>query len=449
MATRNRAVRKTVKTHEGGKAKNINAVEQLKRTLYTAMLGENTFYENGTSIEQRLAEYVAPVRADLVEDMAVTARNRLNLRHAPLWVIAAMAMSDKHKPHVRRAIARVIKRADEPGELMAMWQDLAGEDSGFPNQLKKGIRDIMPSFDAYKLAKGDNKSARFRVRDVLRIVHPRPSNSEQSLIWKKAIAGTLKQHNTWEDKLSAGLSKKASFEGLMAENALGGLAFIRNLRLMTQSGVDERIISNYFKTPGIFKRVLPFRFLTAAEHAPQFEAELEDAMFRSIAESTNKLPGTTAILVDVSGSMCPGYGRAKFNCGLMKASTMAAIAKELCDKAYVYTFAYDSVVVPTSRRGFGLINYIFDNRGGGTNIGRSVATVQGDREYDRIIVITDEQSNTSVADPKYGQKAYMINVAPYSNGVGYHAWTHLDGFSEAVFDWMYALENDVLGERSR
>jgi 60 kDa SS-A/Ro ribonucleoprotein len=34
----------------------------------------------------------------------------------------------------------------------------------------------------------------------------------------------------------------------------------------------------------------------------------------------------------------------------------------------------------------------------------------------------------------------MINVANYKNGVGYGAWTHVDGWSEAVVEYIRALE---------
>ena len=49
-------------------------------------------------------------------------------------------------------------------------------------------------------------------------------------------------------------------------------------------------------------RVLPYRFIAAAQHAPDLEPELEHAMFRSI-EGHPKLKGKTRLLVDVSGSM--------------------------------------------------------------------------------------------------------------------------------------------------
>jgi hypothetical protein len=34
----------------------------------------------------------------------------------------------------------------------------------------------------------------------------------------------------------------------------------------------------------------------------------------------------------------------------------------------------------------------------------------------------------------------MINVASYKNGVGYGKWTHIDGWSESVIEYIRTLE---------
>ncbi|MBT9151449.1 MAG: hypothetical protein DDT40_01644 [candidate division WS2 bacterium] len=55
-------------------------------------------------------------------------------------------------------------------------------------------------------------------------------------------------------------------------------------------------------------------------------------------------------------------------------------------------------------------------------------------KYDTLIVFTDEQTHDVVPDiPGNG---YIVNVAPYKNGIGYGAWTHIDGFSEAILDYI-------------
>ena len=58
--------------------------------------------------------------------------------------------------------------------------------------------------------------------------------------------------------------------------------------------------------------------------------------------------------------------------------------------------------------------------------------------YDRIIVITDEQSHDRIVVPR--GKGYVINVASARNGVGYGPWTHIDGWSEAVVDYIAAVD---------
>jgi hypothetical protein len=35
---------------------------------------------------------------------------------------------------------------------------------------------------------------------------------------------------------------------------------------------------------------------------------------------------------------------------------------------------------------------------------------------------------------------YVINVASNKNGVGYGPWTHIDGWSDAVVEYIRALE---------
>jgi hypothetical protein len=64
--------------------------------------------------------------------------------------------------------------------------------------------------------------------------------------------------------------------------------------------------------------------------------------------------------------------------------------------------------------------------------------VEAAETYDRLIVITDEQSHDQVPAPR--GKGYIVNVASARNGVGYGEWTHIDGWSEAVIEYIRELE---------
>ncbi len=71
------------------------------------------------------------------------------------------------------------------------------------------------------------------------------------------------------------------------------------------------------------------------------------------------------------------------------------------------------------------------------SLGRALTELR--ERGDRLIVITDEQSHDSVPAPKYG-RGYVVNVASNRNGVGYGAWTHIDGWSEAIVEYIRSME---------
>jgi len=68
-------------------------------------------------------------------------------------------------------------------------------------------------------------------------------------------------------------------------------------------------------------------------------------------------------------------------------------------------------------------------------------TVNANGSYDRCIVFTDEQSYDQPEAPR--GKGYVVNVASYQNGVNHNAWTEINGFSEAVVDYIQALEQEA------
>jgi hypothetical protein len=238
--------------------------------------------------------------------MAIEAREDMKLRHAPLLIVREMARHDEHKALVADTLERVIQRPHELTEFLAIyWAGAPGpmqqrKKAAVSAQAKKGLARAFAKFDPYQLAKYDRDGA-VRLRDVLFLVHAKPKDKEQEKVWKQLVDGTLESPDTWEVSLSAGADKKATFERLIAEQKLGALALLRNLRGMLHAGVTKKTIAKALDDMRT-DRVLPFRFIAAARHAPELEPELEHAMFRAI-EGHARLPGKTRLLVDVSGSM--------------------------------------------------------------------------------------------------------------------------------------------------
>ena len=431
-----------LRTHEGAPARAVTAEQALRRTVLSCMLWEGEFYEDGVQIAGRVHELVPKVDAAKVAALAVEARGKMKLRHAPLLLVREMARHATHRALVGETLECVIQRADELSEFVAIYW--AGGRQPRSAQVKKGLAAAFGKFDEYALAKYD-RAGTVRLRDVLFLSHARPVDEAQAALWKRLAENELATPDTWEVALSAagrgdGQEKREVWERLLAERKMGALALLRNLRNLHAAGVSEELVLSALAALKT-ERVLPFRFLAAARNAPQWEEALETAMFRALETRTGKLAGHTVVLVDVSGSMeSPLSARSEMR-RTDAAYGLAILLREIAEKVTIYTFS-DRAQRVASRRGMALRDALEKSQPhSGTYLGAALKQVEGEvREgYDRLVVITDEQSHDSVPAPK--GVGYVINVASAQNGVGYGAWTHVDGWSEAVVDYIAELES--------
>ena len=415
------------KTHEGGRATQANTVQMLRRSVLSCLLWEKEYYEEGKDIAQRIVDLALSAPAEIVHALAVEARQRFNLRHVPLLLLATRPNAD--------AIFNTISRADELTELLAIyWRN--GK-RPIPAQMKKGLARAFTKFDEYALAKY-NRDGAIKLRDVLFLCHAKPQTKAQDALWKRLINNELKVPDTWEVALSGGANKKETFERLINEGKLGYLALLRNLRNMEQSGVDASVVRAAITArKGGAERVLPFRFVAAARHAPRYEKELDASMMHAV-EALPRLRGTTVVLIDVSGSMDRPLSAKSDMTRMDAAAALGSIIQS--DDLRVFTFSSDVVEVPARRGMAGVDAVIRSQKHSSTRLGEALTHINSKVEYDRLITITDEQTSDRVVAPT-GRYNYLINVASYRNGISYgNRWTHIDGFSENVITFIHEAE---------
>lgn len=432
MSRTNVLMRQTVTTHEGGPAWGHQTPEQaLRRSVLSCLLWEKEFYEDGQSIVDRISLAAKAVDPVVLAELAIEARSEFNLRHIPLLLCAVLAGRGTKSSLVSETLAAVIQRADELSEFLAVYAKVngVGADSLKPKlsaQVKKGLAAAFTKFDAYQLAKYDRSGA-VRLRDALFLCHAKPKDDDQAAIWKALIAGELASPDTWEVALSAGADKKEAFERLLREDNLGYLALLRNLRNMTEAKCDLDLVRKAILARKGARRVLPFRYIAAARACPQLEPELDQALLASI-EGMPRLEGKTVVLVDVSWSMDANLSERS---DLTQADAAAALACVINGDLRVFSFSNGIVEVPP-RRGMAGVDAVLQSQPhSGTYLGKTIQMINDQVPYDRLIVISDEQTADRVPEP-LGKNAYMINVASAKNGIGYGKWTHIDGFSERV-----------------
>lgn len=435
----NKRIISNVKTHEGGKAKKITPLQELIRSSLACMLWEDTFYEDGQSIGNRIASLSHKVNAEDLSALAITARKDYKLRHVPMWLARNLVTHPKVKDRslIGETIYNVVDRADEIPEFLSLyWKD--GK-KPIAAQVKKGLAKAFTKFDEYQLAKYNREKA-VKLRDVLFMVHAKPETKAQEVLWKKLVNDELAIPDTWEVALSSGKETKSqAFTRLINTKKLPAMATIKNIRLMEQSGVSKDLIRQAVRNMKA-DRILPFRYVTAARYNPTYEDVLEESMLECL-KGAEKLPGKTVLLVDISGSMSSPISQKSDMQRLDAANGLAILAREICSEVSVYSFSDKTVAVPP-RRGFALRDAINKSQSHGcTYLAQAINYINGKEKYDRIIVFTDEQSHDGIATLK--GRGYCINVSSNQNGVAYgNNWVNVTGFSEHTLKYIQAYENE-------
>lgn len=457
----------------GAVADTITAEQTLRRCVLTNLLWEDCAYESGVSIAAKIAETLPYVSAETVRDIAIEARTQQKLRHVPLLLAREMARNPTHRHLVADTLFAVIQRPDELAKFLAIyWKD--GKDQPLSAQVKKGLSRAFAKFDEYALAKY-NRDGDVKLRDVLFLCHAKPTDIKgrgkkleavsskhytrgevlrhKTSVFTRLVNDELKTPDTWEVEISASKDKKASWERLLSEKKLAVLAFIRNLRNLSEAGVDKNLIRGYFASVNP-ERALPFNFLAAVRQAPEYTAQLESLMLKCLA-AYPKLTGKTVFVVDVSGSMGATLSDKSTMSRLDAAAALTALMREVCEEPVIYATAGSDgdrkhqTKEVAAHRGFSLMEEIKKMAGhlggGGIFLCQSTKHIQEiEKDAARLIVLSDSQDCDYVKDPNaasaFGKFNYLFDVSSHTKGVAYKRFLHIDGWSEHVIDYIYNYE---------
>jgi len=454
-----------------------------KSTLYArvacSLVNEPTFYKNvidgnvKPNFDDDLVSDIKKVSEkdpEFLLKLASYARNELYLRSVPMLLIGEASQIPKARPFIKKWAASIIKRADEPAELMSYVINRFGRNAATSNnQLKKGIAASLDKFNEYQFAKY-NRSNAIKLKDVLRICHPKHKD-----IYKKIIENTLETPDTWEVLISNPESKgfktkKEAWEYLVNNNKLGYMAMLRNIRNLIKEDVSQATLDkalNFIsdKQAVLKSKQLPFRFLSAyreIEGSKKISTALETALEHSI-ENIPKLSGTTFISADTSGSMNSKLSSRSSITLDDIACLMATMADKFCDDSYASVFATEFKTVKTNTRSSILENA---ERFKSIDVGYSTNgylildhLVDKRLKVDRIMIFTDMQMYDSDGyDRQFidsfirykrainpNVKLYCINLSTYGNVVVPHDEPNvclLSGWSENIFKFINIFESD-------
>lgn len=467
-----------VSNHEGGLAFTASPQLELYQRACTCLI-EDRFY---TRAAQQLTDLRAAIHQcdrSYVLKLANYARNEMHLRTLPMILLAEASVmhggaSNEAKTDVRDYVSKVVRRADEPGELLAYWINQLGQGTKakLPNALKKGLSDALKRFDEYQLAKYNtsNRTGSVRLKDVLKLVHAKPDTPERAWLYKRVLEDCLATPETWEVVISAQGASAESWNAIAPK--MGIMALVRNLRNFEKHDAQLAIAHAVSVITDPIKvresKLLPFRWL-AAEREVSSQG-LKDALREAINLSLANVPvwqGRTAIFVDLSGSMSSPLSAKSKLLYVDVASLMGAMATKLSAGDYlVGGFGQSYADVPVSRHDSVLTN---GEKIRHTAVGHSTnawLTLESLRKrgkvFDRVLIFSDMQcydshggGHQSLAEQwvRYRKEVnpkallYSVDLAGYGTlqfpetAKGNNGVVQLAGWSERVLDLIDAYEN--------
>jgi 60 kDa SS-A/Ro ribonucleoprotein len=482
--------KRAVVNYEGAKAFVLTPELELYTAVATAALSDQ-FYEKGADRLQRIRELVAKADALFVAKLAIYAREQLYLRSIPLVLTVELAKLHRGDSLVSRLAERVVQRADEITELLALYSQ-ANERKGvkqlnrLSKQLQYGLATAFNKFDEYQLAKY-NRAAQVTLKDALFLVHPKAKDEAQQVLFDKIVRDELATPYTWETELSAlGQLRYVSeavkqsaiaekWEELIFSNKLGYMATLRNLRNILQAEVSKEAINKvcqYLADPRAVakSRQLPFRFLSAYRELKTvnsgYVSKVLEALEEAVVQSAANIAGydedtRVVIAADVSGSM-QRYISDKskvqnYDIGLM----LAMLLQHRCDHVVTGMFGDKWKVINVPRKNILANVEEFHRREGEVGYSTNGYLVIEDlllrrQVVDKVMIFTDCQlwnSNNSTVNianlwKQYKliapqAKIYLFDLAGYGNvplNVQRDDVYLIAGWSDKLFDVLAAVE---------
>jgi len=423
---------------EGHAAYSMTDKAKLITQVLTSFFNEKKFYGDNSKEMQETIRRVIKSDPAFVSNLAVYARRVFNMRSVAHVLIDHLAHEVEGKPFVKKAINGVVLRGDDATEILSFYLNTFGKP--IPNALRKGLEDVFCTFDEYTLAKYKGEGHTVKMRDILCLCRPKPANNEQSELWKRLLEGKLETPITWETQLSAKGNKKETWEALIDSGKVGYMATLRNLRnIISANPANVEKVYTFLEDPQAVRRSkqLPFRFLSAYKSVSDIASSrvlncLESAVDASI-DNLPRIPGTTVIAVDVSGSMSDKISaNSEVFCseiGMM----LGLIANRICEDSILYVFNNAITKInPSGRYGVLYACTKEARASGGTDMALPFEKMITDGiKADRVIIISDNQCNAN-----FWNKPVQAFADEYRRKSSNNIWVHavdLQGYGTQQF----------------
>jgi 60 kDa SS-A/Ro ribonucleoprotein len=437
------------RNHEGAPAFERSLEERCVQVLMTGVF-EDAFYASARTLAKEALEVLdAQGRADAVflAQAAVYARETGYMRLAP---IAGLLVLSKHDTALfKKAFPRVIRTLGDLQDFVSLARSKAVRSTG------RSVRDAaarwlraMPPYQVIKYgAAGDGKGpgAPTDLRDILRLVHPKPGESGDLFRYAIGRVKGGKPSPELLEKLPAQIRAYERFKELTADpeaakkNARDALALVEKHRLPYEV-VTARLASgeawkalartapfmnmlrnlNNYQKHGVFgdaelkarvlarltdtaeierSKLFPFRFY-AAYKSFSGDEPVREALARAVELSVMNMPdlGRTLVAVDESSSMGGSVSARGSMTYYDVGNLFAAACWKKSREGWLVPFAKEAMPVGEGGAKVNRNDSVVTiaqalYTGGGTDLSAPLRwALDGRKEFDTAVFITDNES---------------------------------------------------------
>ena len=481
-----------LKNYEGAPSYQLSPEMELYSATVTSLL-HDSFYEKAEERLIRLQQLIEKVSPEYCAKLAVYARRSMNLRSVPIVLSVELAKKSDAGFWVGKAIEQIVLRPDEITETLAYYQQ-TNKRTGtkrlnrLSKQIQKGLAKAFNRFDEYQFAKY-NQNTEVKLKDALFLVHPKPKDLAQQVVFDKITQNTLSTPYTWETELSAlgqlhfGNEKaknkafRAKWEELILSKKVGYMALLRNLRNMLECNISDEcldMVLSYLSEENAVRtaKQLPFRYWSAYRELSNITdgrvIRVVDALEKAMLLSAQNIKGfendTKVVLAcDVSGSMQQRLSAKSslmyYDIGLL----LAMLLQSRCKNVVTGMFGDTWKVIQMPSKSILSNVAAFHQREGEVGYSTNAHLVIEDllkREYqaDKVMIFTDTQlwnsqnrdaNSIKTAWENYKRKfpkakLYLFDLAGYGQSpirVESGDVYLLAGWSDKIFEVLDALEN--------
>lgn len=458
------------KNEEGYPAYSRPSKEEYIQMLTTNTLG-NTFYASANQLLDRATEVHDGMVKEDPEFMAkalVFARNETFMRLQPVYGLAKL--SEKRPDLFAKVFSKVCHIPTDVSDLMTILKSLGRGTAG--RAVKRQLRNFLlnkvdPAYNGeYWAIKYNGSGMGFTLGDLIAISHPVPKNKTQEALFGYLV--DKRKYTAWKE---ADLPKIHAYERLITDKSMseqevietiqeGRLPFnvvtsevkmtkgvweailkdmpifatLRHLSTLEKNGVFDSshnvdlVVERLSNSDNIHKaKILPFDIAQAYKHV--HNTAIRDALKMALEHASANIPtleGKTAIFLDASSSMYPGWSSLNSRMDYLTVGSIFALSLFKNSDAVFWLFNI-RVIDPRASKVDSILSQIeriFDLGGGGTDTGAPIRRLTDERiKVDNIIMITDEQQNTGSSfyknlikyrDKVNGNvKTFIIDLSPY------------------------------------